>query len=560
MVSFSSGSPGFLDRSVAKRCARIGIAQIPAVFLLATKGDFITGVTGLTYERSTFLHIWFSFMMFTTVTFHVVAICYYWARPEFSYFHPRQPYYVYGILAFVTFVFLAFGNIRIIRKISFDASMVHHRAQSFIMLLMAFLHNNNAKAMVVLGVHLLVLDKVLGRIYGIIHSKKSPTKGWSEFELLDEYTMRVSIPIKINKSFNPNSWFGLIKFKYGNWLPGQHLYFNVRKVDFFQHHPFWISSLSEDGKMVIIIKKRNGFTKKLFDKIETLKEKQIEGTETEDDYIPRYRKKINQWVKKYKTNKTEKLVEENEEFKIPDYRKIVDPNIVILKVAFRGPSGAKFQPLVTFDSVAFFAQECGASFILPVCLDLLQTIERKEVLKDYLGRPAHPVLVINWMVKSEKQIYWYKHVLDRLLTFVKAGKLTFNVSIEEKADEIRQIDKDQEIDPLTPPCSEKKLEKADFEESALQKTSTSVTSVSSQINSTDYTLLNISNKSLDTNKELQKHIASVKYSDENHFRSMAVLSCGEDTGFGKEIEYSLQNYRWAENAPNIYFYNESYDS
>ena len=115
--------------------------------------------------------------------------------------------------------------------------MINHRVHSFIMLLMAFLHNDRAKAMVILAIHLLVLDKVLGRIYGIVHSLKSPTKGLSEFEILDDETLRVSIPVKTSKT-DPTPWYRLFLFKYGTWLAGLHVYLNVRKVDFFQHHPF----------------------------------------------------------------------------------------------------------------------------------------------------------------------------------------------------------------------------------------------------------------------------------------------------------------------------------
>ncbi|KAG2730816.1 hypothetical protein G9P44_005965 [Scheffersomyces stipitis] len=54
---------------------------------------------------------------------------------------------------------LTFANIKIIRRYAFDFFMVQHRIFSFIMLLLAFFHNGGSKAMVILAVHLLVLDK-----------------------------------------------------------------------------------------------------------------------------------------------------------------------------------------------------------------------------------------------------------------------------------------------------------------------------------------------------------------------------------------------------------------
>lgn len=552
---------------IAKRCARVGIGQIPAIFLLVTKGDFITGVTGLTYERTTFLHIWFSFMMFVVVTFHVAVVSYYWDKPEWSSIHPRYPKNVYGIIAYVTFVLLALGNVKFIRKYWYDQAMVNHRVQSFIMLLMAFFHNNSAKAMVIVGVHLLVLDKVIGRIYGIVHSKKSPTKGWSQFEMLDENVMKVSIPIKINHKFNPNSWFGLIKFKYGNWKAGQHIYFNVRKIDFFQHHPFMIASLPESGKMVIIIRKRNGFTKKMFEKFVELRDKQLAGEETEMDYILWYRPKLDRLFKRLQpmVKKVEPLLyklklkskkesfppdQEHTSLALPEYRKIVNPETVIWKVAFRGPLGGKCQPLLTFDSVAFLAQELGASFILPVCLDLLQTIDRKEVGKDYLGRPAHPTISLYWTVKSSRTISYYNYLLSKLIAFIKMGKLNLTVFIEDESSMTSR--QTIELDPFTTIATNKKAPEVEVE--------TEVEKCNSNA-STDYvddSLINKMYQPMDIDQTLKTHITSVKYTGNNYFKSLAILSCGEDPNFGRGAEYHVQGYRWMKQAPNIYFYNESY--
>lgn len=551
---------------IAKRCARVGIGQIPAIFLLVTKGDFITGVTGLTFERTTFLHIWFSFMMFVVVTFHVAVVTYYWDKPEWSNIHPRYPKNVYGIIAYVTFVLLALGNVKFIRKYWYDQSMVNHRVQSFIMLLMAFFHNNSAKAMVIVGVHLLVLDKVIGRIYGIVHSKKSPTKGWSQFEMLDDDVMKVSIPIKINKNFNPNSWFGLIKFKYGNWKAGQHIYFNVRKIDFFQHHPFMIASLPESEKMVLIVRKRNGFTKKMFERFIDLRNKQLAGEETEMDYTLWYRPKLDRLFQKLHPllhklepvlqklkfrSKNDSTTDRGEtSTTIPGYRKIVNPETVIWKVAFRGPLGGKCQPLLTFDSVAFLAQDLGASFILPVCLDLLQTIDRKEVEKDYLGRPAHPAISIYWSVKSTKTISYYNHLLVKLVSFIKSGKLKLTVFVEE--DYGTNNGQTIELNPFTSVTKVKGVE-VEVNNTEVEKCSSSDSS-----DSVDDSFINKIFQPMDIDDILKTHITSVKYSGNNYFKSLAILSCGEDPNFGKSVEYHVQSFRWMKEAPNIYFYNESY--
>ena len=43
------------------------------------------------------------------------------------------------------------------------------------------------------------------------------------------------------------------------------------------------------------------------------------------------------------------------------------------------------------------------------------------------------------------------------------------------------------------------------------------------------------------------------------FKSLAIMSCGNDN-FGSQVESESQKYRWVKDAPNIYFYNESYET
>ena len=193
--------------------------------------------------------------MFLMMTAHVGIIGFYWAHQITTLLlNIQKRLWNYRLCVFCV---LVFGNVALIRRYAFEFLMINHRVHSFIMLLMAFLHNDRAKAMVILAIHLLVLDKVLGRIYGIVHSLKSPTKGLSEFEILDDETLRVSIPVKTSKT-DPTPWYRLFLFKYGTWLAGLHVYLNVRKVDFFQHHPFAVASLPESGKITLVIKRETG--------------------------------------------------------------------------------------------------------------------------------------------------------------------------------------------------------------------------------------------------------------------------------------------------------------
>lgn len=65
----------------------------------------------------------------------------------------------------------------------------------------------------------------------------------------------------------------------------------------------------------------------------------------------------------------------------------VDHDEVTIKAMFHGPYGARYQPLITFDTCLFFAAGSGGAFTFPVCLDLLNQIDRRDQEGDVLFRP-----------------------------------------------------------------------------------------------------------------------------------------------------------------------------
>ncbi|CAI5760129.1 unnamed protein product [Candida verbasci] len=480
---------------IAKRCARVGLGSLPAMFLLIAKGDFVNGIFGISNDRGYFFHKWFSNMMFVLVSAHVIIMCYYWSQGLIS---PTYPKSAYGIIGYVTYVILQFGNNRYLRKWFYEGIMINHRVQSFIMLLVVFLHNDKAKAMVVLGVHLLVLDKVVNRIIGIVHYKKSPTKGYSRFEILNDEYLKVSIPIKTHAK-NFNKWFNMLNYKYGSWKPGSHIYLNVRKIDFFQHHPFCIASLPEDKEIVLIIKTQKGFTKKLHNKVEEVKTKQLNGD-----------------IKEPKKSKSAK------------FAKVEDPNIVKFKTMFRGPSGAKFHPLTTFDGVGFIIEDLGASFALPICLDLLQNIRVKNESKELLFRPTNPIIKLYWSIETQELVKFYDYIIDKLKPFISSGHLTIDIFLKE-------------------------MEMKDIE------TNTVINKDISVIETTKSESLLKYNNEMEISNIIFELVSLMKPEDPKNFKSLGILSCGHNN-FGDKIEYEIQKYRWVKDAPNLYFYNESFNT
>ncbi|EGW30230.1 ferric reductase [Spathaspora passalidarum NRRL Y-27907] len=488
---------------ISKRVGRVAMGNMPAVYIMVTKNDFVAALTGLSPDRLVFYHFWFSRLIYFMIVAHIVVGTKYWNAVGFKKMLTIPPQ-IFGWIAFGCFTMLVFGNLKFIRQYAFDFFMVKHRIYSFIFLLLAFFHNGGNKAMVILAVHLLVIDRIVGRVFGIIHRVKSPTKSWSEFEILDDDTLKVTVPMKMSKT-DVNKWYNLLLPKYGTWKAGSHVLLNVGKISLFQYHPFTIVSMPETGKMVMIIKKKNGFTKKLYNRKEN-KDKDlsfsssVSSQESPSDSEPE-----------------------------PDYKRVTDPNIVKMKAGINGPFFPKHQPLITFDSVAFFAIGVGASFIFPICLDLLQEIEKRELENDYMGRPSNPTISIYWSVRNFADISWYSESMYKLSKYINSRKLLMQIYITREINET-----------IT-------------ENSVI----TSTSKADSDFSSPDVLTEKFYGSRMDVQKLVQGQAAALNFPEENSYRSFAVLSCGSED-FGKTVEMECQKLRGKKEAPNIYFYNESF--
>ncbi|ABN68735.2 Ferric reductase, NADH/NADPH oxidase transmembrane component (5 domains) [Scheffersomyces stipitis CBS 6054] len=473
---------------IGKRIGKVALGNLPIIYLLVTKNDLVASITGLKPERLVFLHFWFARLLFTMITVHMIMTIKYWLDSNFIVMLQIPPQ-IFGFMSYGSLFLLTFANIKIIRRYAFDFFMVQHRIFSFIMLLLAFFHNGGSKAMVILAVHLLVLDKVIGRIISIIHKVKSPTKGMSEFEILDEKTLRVTIPVKLS-SQNADVWYNQFVPKYGSWKAGQHVLLTVGKVSRFQQHPFTIASLSETGKIQLIIRVKNGFTKKLMKK----------------------------------TSQNSSIVEDTASTESDN------PEIVKLKASFYGPYGGRFHPLITFDSIVFMAAGSGASFVFPVCLDLLKNIESREIERDYLYRPSNPTVRVTWSIKKFKNIDWYSAQLKMLMPYVNSGKLMLDIYITQESSEKVTIVKESK--------------------------STAATSSSSSVFSNNCQVFYNTRPNIP--QIIEYHVNSLKYPEENFYKSLAVAACGPHS-FNYTAKLECQKHKWTKDCPNIYFYDESFD-
>lgn len=568
---------------ISKRIGRISIGCLPMILLFVAKNNVVASLSGLTLDKSVFFHKWLGRFMFITATVHMALSLQYWLGLKFNVMVEIPPQ-IFGFIAYSCLGMLNVASFKFIRNFAFDLFLAQHRVFNFVMLLLVYFHNGGNHAAVILGVHLLVIDRVTSRVLGIIHKRKGPTKGISDFEILDETTIRISIPISI-KDFDNHKWWWCFVPMYGNWRAGQHIALNVSKVSFFQYHPFTIASLPDSGKMVLVIKVHKGFTRKLKKKLLKIKLKQDEEASNCNEMSPtassprsfsdsrRSSREIRLEEITTKTlNSCTELMKgkENNGIKvsaasIKDFKELIDSfttaEIFKLRAGINGPYGGDFQPLTRFDSVVLFSAGSGASFTLPVALDLLKTIKEREEAEDYLYRPRRTAINIVLAMKKLENLKWYDHLWAEFLPFLSSGKAQLSVHITQEVPDAAKIEGEEEDDvPVQEQHHEN--EQNDPEKVMLYLTGSSSTNRCQSFATTVSSTLSVENSGFSITYsrpnfesiigEMVRLVSSKEYR-----KSFACLGCGPHT-FNGEIKRFCQKNRWVEGAPDVYCYTESF--
>ncbi|KAI5955358.1 FRP1 [Candida jiufengensis] len=366
---------------VSKRIGRIAVGNLPILLFSVAKNDILTNLSGFQYDRLEFLHKWLSRWMWFLISIHLSLGTYYWLDMKFLIMIIIPPQ-IFGFMAYGSLCFLTWASLKFIRRWSYDFFLFQHRVFAFIMLFMSFIHNAGNRAAVLISVHALVIDRIISKVMAYIHKKHSPTKCKSTFEILDEDTIEITIPIKTDE-YKKDKWYNKY-LAYKNWKAGQHIYINVAKIKWLQYHPFTIASLSSSNDMKLLVRVHKGFTKKLMKYLSD-----VDHTDHEDE-------------------------------------------LVTIGSMFHGPYGAVHQPLISFDHCLFLSGGSGGAFTFPVCLDLLKQIDAKNSAGDYLFRPSEPKIRFVWIIRKYKNIIWFKHILDQLIDYSLEGRLIIDIYITQE--------------------------------------------------------------------------------------------------------------------------------
>jgi len=138
----------------------------------------------------------------------------------------------------------------------------------------------------------------------------------------------------------------------GQWKPGQHVFIRFLALAPFQSHPFTIASIEENGELILIIKKKSGFTRNLYDR-------------------------VNRERGPWKT-----------------------------RVVIDGPYGGPIRDPGSFDTVVLVAGGVGVTFTMPIMKDLVRRMQD-------LGKLRCSKLIFIWSVQTESTLEWLEEEINQ---------------------------------------------------------------------------------------------------------------------------------------------------
>lgn len=222
--------------NLAIRFGLVAISNIPLLYLLPLKASVFSFC--LSYENLIIYHKAVGTVVLITSLIHTMAFIY---CLSWSYLFSDMATLT-GFYMISAFLLIGTTSIVLIRHYVYEFFYTVHILMSYSFLPLCYKHHTVCKPFVLLVTISLVIDKLVKLYKTYFTTCKIVSNNLNKNDLIIE----ISKP----KNFN--------------WNCSDHLYINIPKISIFQTHPFTISNLSNDDKILLIVKINKGFTKKLY--------------------------------------------------------------------------------------------------------------------------------------------------------------------------------------------------------------------------------------------------------------------------------------------------------
>jgi ferric-chelate reductase len=357
------------------RAGWLAIAQIPLLILLAGKNNLIGFVTGVSYERLNVLHRWVARGVLLMATLHVGYQNYGWnlyglRQLEWS----TDDCTTTGLAVYVLLCWQNLSTLAPLRNLRYEFFVFQHLITfvGFIVAIMLHLQVTvlYAQVYIWIPVGLYLFDRLVRTLRAIVNNIHP---GQATLEALPGGVTRIRVQTRVK-----------------GWSPGAHVLLAIPRYGIGQSHPATIASTptSHNGDLLFILKAQNGFTKTLLQSANSLTPSFLPGPKEE-------------MTTQRKTHTT-----------------FID-----------GPYGASQGDFACFDTVLLVAGSTGATFTLPILLDLAHRAkEQRQKL------PVRRVEFV-WIIKSASHISWISKELQAAFTAFQHTAIDMKVRIFVTRDE-----------------------------------------------------------------------------------------------------------------------------
>jgi predicted ferric reductase len=351
--------------TIAYRAAWCSVGQIPLIFLFAMKNSIVGFIIGSSHERLNWFHRTVARCLLLTVTIH---FGFFWR--EWSIYHVVEselvimPMVKYGLSAYFVLMWIVISSFAPIRGLRYEFFVVQHIISFIALITLIMLHvPSYAKVYVWIPVGIYGFDRIVrtGRmIYrnlSVFH--RSSTGLWSckaHITALPGHATRITIE-------NP---------PLRSWSPGQHVFLTFPSISPLQSHPFTIASspLSATGELSFVVRAHAGFSRRLY----------------------------NQAISLLPTSSQ------------PAKEKSL---IVILDGPYGCPPNFR-----QYDNLVLIAGSTGVTFIIPILLHVLQSLEYSCVRR----------IEFVWIVKSGSNFEWFSKEIAQSLDFAEQRRIQLEIT------------------------------------------------------------------------------------------------------------------------------------
>ncbi|KAI7232191.1 hypothetical protein KC330_g6019 [Hortaea werneckii] len=257
----SDPSYAYKWEKVGFRAAWVSIMQIPLIFLLSTKFNLFSLLTGISYERLNWIHRWTARTVLLTVIVHWSFFFQEWVLADFVQLQLKMmPMVKYGFGAFAILGWNVVSGFGYFRAKAYELFVIQHICAAAVLLWLLYIHvPAYAQSYVYLSIAFVALDWGVRIAWSLIRnlhllaSSKSRVLGYHA--LLEPLAGDVVRVIIKNVDFT--------------WKSGQHVYLSIPRLRPFEIHPFTIASVSEQrhdavsSTLTLIIKVHKGFSRSL---------------------------------------------------------------------------------------------------------------------------------------------------------------------------------------------------------------------------------------------------------------------------------------------------------